>query len=94
MRQYGIDGKDGFDPDLFLVNAKQSITNLLFNRQQYLVKVILSCMMKKVDLKAGEVIRKEAAFHSITKVNLENTNSIELFSKMKETILKFLAKFQ
>ena len=29
---YRIDGKDWVDPDLFLVNAKQSITNFLINR--------------------------------------------------------------
>ena len=45
-------------------------------------------------LKSGEVIAKEAAFHSKTEVNLESTNSNELFSKMKETVLKSLAKFQ
>ena len=51
-------------------------------------------MMKKVDLKSGEVIAKEAAFHSKTEVNLESTNSSEkLFSKMKETVLESLAKF-
>ena len=41
--------------------------------------------MEKVDLKSGEVIVKEAAFHSKTEVNLESTDSTELFSKMKET---------
>ena len=51
-------------------------------------------MMEKVDLKSGEVIAKEAAFHSKTEVNLESTNSNELFSKMKETVLESLAKFQ
>ena len=61
--QYRIDGKDWIDPDLFLVNAKQSITNLLIKRRQTKVKLILSCMMEKVDLKSGEVIAKEAAFH-------------------------------
>ena len=79
--QYRIDGRYCIDPDLFLVNAKQSITNLLINRRQTKVKIILSCMMKKVDLKSGEVISKEAAFHSKTEVNLESTNSNELFSK-------------
>ena len=79
--QYRIDGKDGFNPDLFLVNAKQSITNLLINRRQYKVKLILSCITENVDLKVGEVIAKEAAFHSKTEVNLESTNSNELFSK-------------
>ena len=51
-------------------------------------------MMQKVDLKSSEVMAKEAAFHSNTDVNLENTNSSELFSKMKETVLESLAKFQ
>ena len=51
-------------------------------------------MMEKVDLKSGEVIAKEAAFHSKTEVNLKSTNSNELFSKMKETVVESLAKFQ
>ena len=51
-------------------------------------------MMEKVDLKSGEVIVKESAFHSKTGVNLESTDSNELFSKMKETVLESLAKFQ
>ena len=56
--QYRIDGKDWIDPDLFLVNARQSITNLLTNRRQTKVKLILSCMIEKVDLKSGSVIAK------------------------------------
>ena len=51
-------------------------------------------MMKNVDLKSGKVIAKEAAFHSKTEVNLESTDCNELFSKMKETVLESLAKFQ
>ena len=51
-------------------------------------------MMEKVDLKSGEVIVKETAFYSKTEVNLETTDSNELFSKMKETFLESLAKFQ
>ena len=62
--------------------------------RQTKVKLIISCMMGKVDLKNGEVIAKAAAFHSKTEINLESTNSIELFSKMKEYVLESLAKFQ
>ena len=51
-------------------------------------------MMEKVDLKSDEVIAKEAAFHSKTEVNVESNDSNELFSKMKETVLKSLAKFK
>ena len=72
----------------------QSITILLINRRQTKVKLILSCMMEKVDIKSGEVIAKDAAFHSKTEINLESTYSNELFSKMKETVLESLAQFQ
>ena len=58
----------------------------MINTQQTKVTLILSCMMAKVDLKSEEVITKEAAFHSKAEINLESTNSNELFSKMKETV--------
>ena len=51
-------------------------------------------MMEKVYLKNGEVIVKEAAFHSKTEANLESSDSKELFSIMKDTVLESLAKFQ
>ena len=92
--QYGIKGLNEYDPESFLLNSKLPITNLMINTRQTKVKLILSCMMEKVDLKSGEVIAKEAAFHSKTEVNLESTDSNELFSKMKETVLESLAKFQ
>ena len=79
--QYRLDGKYWIEPDLFLVNAKQTITNILINTRQTKVKLILSCMMKNVDLKSGEVIAKGAAFHSTREVNLESTDSNELFRK-------------
>ena len=60
--QYRIDGKDWFDPDLFLINAKQSITNRVINRRLTKVKLILSCMMEKVDLKGGEMIANRQHF--------------------------------
>ena len=94
--QYRIKGSNGYDPESFLLNSKQPITNLMINTRQTNVKLILSCMMEKVDLKSGdgEVIDKEAAFHSKTEVNLESNYSNELFSKMKESVLESLAKIQ
>ena len=77
--QYRIDGKDWIDTVLFLDNAKQSITSHLINRRQTKCKLILLSMMEKVDLKSGEVVAKEAAFHSKTEINLESTDSNELF---------------
>ena len=92
--QYGIKGSNGYDPESYLLNSKQPITNRMINKRQTKVKLILSCMMEKVDLKNCEVIAKEAAFHSKTGVNIESTDSNELFSKIKETVLESLAKFQ
>ena len=91
--QYQIKGLIGYDPESFLLYSKQPITNLMINTRQTKAKLILSCMMEKVYLKSGEVIAKEAAFHSKSEVNLECTDSNELFSKIKETVLESLAKF-
>ena len=68
------------------------MTNLLINRRQTKVKLILWSMMEKVDLKSGEVIVKKAAFHSKAEVNLESTNSNGLFSKTKETVFSKISK--
>ena len=69
--QYRIDGKDWIHPDLFLDNAKQYITNQLIDSRQTKDNLILSSMMEKVALKSGEVIAKEAAFHSKTEIHLQ-----------------------
>ena len=49
--QYRIIGSNGYDPEKFLIKYKQPITNLMTNTRQTKVKLILSCMMEKVDLK-------------------------------------------
>ena len=66
----------------------------MINTRHTKVKLILSCIMEKVDLKTGEVIAKEAAFQSITEVNIESTDSNDFFSKMKETVLESVANFK
>ena len=52
--QYQIKGLNGYDPESFLLNSKQPITNLMMNTRQATVKLILSCMMEKVDLKVAK----------------------------------------
>ena len=49
--QYKIKGLNGYESESFLLNSKQPITNLMINTRQTKVKLILSCMMEKVDLK-------------------------------------------
>ena len=92
--QYQIKGLNAYDPESHLLNSKQPITKLMISTRQTKVKVILSCMVVKVDIKSDEVIAKVAAFNSKTEVNIESTNSNELFSTMEETVLESLAKFQ
>ena len=58
-----------------------TLSSLMINTRQSKVKLILSCMMEKVDLQSCEVTAKEAAFNSKTEVNLESTDSNELFRK-------------
>ena len=60
--QYRIKGSNGYYPESFLLHSKQPITNRMINTRQTKVKLILSCMMKKVDLKSYEVIAKAIAF--------------------------------
>ena len=48
--QYRIKGSNGYDPESFVLNSKQPITYLMINTRQTKVKLILSCMMEKVDL--------------------------------------------
>ena len=62
----------------------EPITNLMTNTRQTKDKLISSCVMEKVDLKSGEVIAKEAGFHSKTEVNLESTDSTNCFRKRKK----------
>ena len=92
--QRQIKRSNAYNPESFLLNCKVPITNHMINTRQSKMKLILSCMMEKVDLKSGEVIAKAATFHCKTEVNLERTDSKELFSKLKETVLESLAKFQ
>ena len=49
--QYRIKGSNGYDPQSFLLNSKKPITNFMINTRQTKVKLILSCMLEKVDKK-------------------------------------------
>ena len=55
---YRIKGSNGCDPESFLHNSKQPVTNLMINTRQTKAKLILSCMMEKIDLKSGEVSQR------------------------------------
>ena len=83
--QYQIKGSNWYDPESLVLNSKQPITKLMINTRQTKVKLILLCMMEEVDLKGGEVIAKEAAFHSKTVFENER-NCFGVFSKIPKTM--------
>ena len=58
------------------------------------VKIILNCLMKRIDLKTGEETKVEAAFHSEVKTNLLGTNEKKLLNVMFEEVLENMARFQ
>ena len=49
--QHEIKGLNGYDSESFLLKYKQHITNVMINTHQTKVKLIISCMMEKVDIK-------------------------------------------
>ena len=49
---------------------------------------------KKTEIKTGEVIVKDAAFHSEQEVYLEGTDTDEMYMKIKDRIIENLTVFQ
>ena len=81
-KQFTVDGEVGFDPKSFFNATKVSILRILRENRQQKVKLILKCLMKRIDLKTGEETKKEAAFHS------------EILNSMIEEVLENMANFQ
>jgi len=94
VKEYVITSRDVYDPDSFMDAAKETVINLLENNRQTKVKLILKCMMERTEIKTGEVIVKDAAFHSEQEVNLEGTDIDEMYMKMKDRVIESLTVFQ
>ena len=56
-RQFTVEDEPGFDPKSFFNVVKQSLLQILRENRQQKVKLILKCLMKKIDLKTGEETR-------------------------------------
>ena len=92
--QYIIKGKSGYNPKRFLSAVKESVKNLLKNNSQTKVKMILTCMMERTDIKSGDVVSKAADFRSKIKVNLVGTDVSELYESAVDKMLESMANFQ
>ena len=58
------------------------------------MKLILKCLLTRIDLKTGEETRVETAFRSETKINLIGTNEKKPLVIMTEEALENMAQFQ
>ena len=93
-KQFTVDGEPGFDPKSFFNAIKQSLLKILRENRGVKAKIILNCLMKRIDLKTGEETKVEAAFHSGVKTNLLGTNEKKLLNVMFEEVLENMAQFQ
>ena len=92
--QYVIEGKDGYDPQSFMRDARRVVINLLRKNRRIKVKLILRCNMEKISLSTGDVIMHRTSFHSKAEVNLEGTDVDDLYNTMVDRVLESMATFQ
>ena len=71
-----------------------SLLRILRENKQQKVKLLLKCLMKRIDLKTGEETKTEAAFHSEIENNLPGTNEKKLLNSMIEEVWENMANFQ
>ena len=91
--QYTIPGKDGYDPDSFLDSVKETVIKLFENNRETKVKMILRCIMERVNIKTGQIHTCDKQFHSEMEINLQSTDTYEIYTKMKDTIKERITKF-
>ena len=73
---------------------QKEVLKILRENKQQKVKLILKCLMRRIDLKTGEETKTEADFHSEIEINLPGTNEKKLLNSMIEEVLENMAKFQ
>ncbi len=94
--QYVIEGRTCYDPQSFMLYARQAVIglNLLRNNRRTKVKRILRCNMEKISLSTGDVITEQAPLHSKAEINLEGTDVDDLYDAMADRVLESMATFQ
>ena len=92
-RVYTIKGTDGYDGKTFLNDAKDSITKVLRENKGTKVKLTFNYTMQKEVLNLGKT-EKSFASHSKIELNLKETNEIELYFRMIDTIEEKIQKLE
>ena len=87
VKVYTIDGKEGFDPQSFMDGARENMTEVIRNKRNTKVKLILKCYM----ISEKKNLIKDFPFHSDIEVNLEGTDENDIYIIMTDTILERIA---
>ena len=82
--QYVIDGSDIYDGRSFLMEAKNSIINVLDSNRGIKARLYFNCVMVREG--SSGVQRAKFYFHSALKIILENTDVEEVFYEMVDEI--------
>ena len=82
--QYVIDGSDIYDGRSFLMEARDSIINVLDSNRGIKARLYFNCVMVREG--SGGVQREKFYFHSGLKIILESTNVEEIFKEMVDEI--------
>ena len=92
--QYVIDGVPGYDPIMFLKDAKPGVINIFKSNPNIKIRLYLNCLMKRVDSDGFTAI-KPFAFHSEgNKIILESTNLDEIYEEIVDEIEEEIQKVQ
>ena len=94
VTQFTIPRQPGFSPPDLLRIVSPKIIQLLKEKPRTKVKMTLFCTMTKTELKTGDEIQLDTAFHSQIEKNFEGTNHLELVNKMNQRIDENFFGFQ
>jgi len=92
--QYTIDGRPGYDDATFLEAVREVVTDRLEITRQTKVKMILICMMTKINIATGEEENNLAYFHSYQELNLDATHVHAMYDRMVNKVRESLATYQ
>jgi len=91
---YTIEGQKGYDERSFLNAFKQTVIDLLRGHYETKVTIILHCIMERYEVRSGEIITANPAFHSDIMINVKGSDTNDLYSEMSQVITEKIARFK
>jgi len=91
---YTVEGQDGYDERSFLRVVKQTVIDFLKNHYETKVKIILHCIMQTYEVRSGELITANPAFHSNVMINVKGSDTDDLYSDMVQVISGKITRFR